>query len=60
VSYTVLFEYQDRGVESMLIKRSRGALEVMGASGCVVLTDPDCYRRFGFKVVDRPDFAGAH
>jgi putative acetyltransferase len=34
------------------MKSSLAALEAMGASGCVLLGDPDYYERFGFKVVE--------
>lgn len=49
---SVLPEFQGCGVGSKLMKSSLTALEAMGASGCVVLGDPDYYGRFGFKVVD--------
>lgn len=49
---SVLPEFQGRGVGSKLMKSALGALEAMGASGCVVLGDPGYYGRFGFKVVD--------
>ncbi len=49
---SVLPEFQGRGVGSKLMKSSLAALKEMGASGCVVLGDPDYYGRFGFKVLD--------
>lgn len=49
---SVLSEYQGRGVGSMLMKSALAALEGMGASGCVLLGDPEYYRRFGFRAVD--------
>lgn len=49
---SVLPEYQRRGVGSKLMKSSLVALEAMGASGCVLLGDPDYYGRFGFKAVE--------
>lgn len=49
---SVLPEFQGHGVGSSLMKSSLAALESMGASGCVVLGDPEYYGRFGFKVVD--------
>lgn len=49
---SVLPEYQRHGVGSKLMKSSLAALEAMGASGCVLLGDPDYYGRFGFKAVE--------
>lgn len=49
---SVLPGFQGRGVGSKLMKSSLAALQAAGASGCVVLGDPDYYGRFGFKVVD--------
>jgi len=49
---SVVPEFQGRGVGTKLMKSSLAALKAMGASGCVVLGDPDYYSRFGFKVVD--------
>lgn len=37
---------------------SLGALETIGAAGCVVLGDPGFYGRFGFKVIDGLVFPG--
>jgi putative acetyltransferase len=49
---SVLPEYQRRDVGSKLMTSSLADLEAMGASGCVLLGDPDDYGRFGFKAVD--------
>ncbi|GIU43563.1 GNAT family N-acetyltransferase [Shewanella algidipiscicola] len=49
---SVLPEFQGQGVGSRLMNHSLAALELMAASGCVVLGDPSFYCRFGFKVVD--------
>lgn len=56
---SVLPEYQGRGIGSSLMKSSLAALQSMGASGCVVLGDPNYYGRFGFKVVARLVYPGA-
>lgn len=40
------------GVGSRLMKSALADIRSMGASGCVVLGDPDYDGRFGFKVVD--------
>ena len=34
------------------MKSALAALKEMGASGCVLLGEPDYYGRFGFKVVE--------
>ncbi|MFW1678166.1 GNAT family N-acetyltransferase [Pontibacter sp. JAM-7] len=49
---SVLPEFQGHGVGTALMKSALAALETMGASGCVVLGDPEYYGRFGFKVID--------
>ncbi|MGQ9425841.1 GNAT family N-acetyltransferase [Gilvimarinus sp. F26214L] len=49
---SVLPGFQGCGAGSKLMRSSLAALEAMGASGCVVLGDPNYYGRFGFKVVD--------
>ena len=40
---------QGRGVGSALIKNALDHLRRSGASGCVVLGEPEYYRRFGFQ-----------
>lgn len=55
---SVLPEFQGHGVGSRLMKSALADLRSMGASGCVVLGDPDYYGRFGFKVVDGLVFPG--
>lgn len=42
-------ERQGRGVGSQLIKSALSELRRFGASGCVVLGDPNYYSRFGFN-----------
>lgn len=49
---SVLPAFQGRGVGSSLMKSALAALKEMGASGCVLLGEPDYYGRFGFKVVE--------
>ena len=41
--------YQRRGVGSALINDALEHLRLCGASGCVVLGEPEYYRRFGFQ-----------
>jgi len=55
----VLSDFQRRGVGAKLMKSSLASLAAMGASGCVVLGDPDYYGRFGFKVVKGLVYPGA-
>ncbi len=43
-------EYQGSGIGSQLMKQALATLRERGASGCVVLGDPQYYSRFGFKV----------
>jgi putative acetyltransferase len=45
----VLPQHQRRGVGSQLIREALRLLRSRGASGCVVLGDPEYYGRFGFK-----------
>jgi len=56
---SVLPEFQGRGVGAKLMESSLAALEAKGATGCVVLGDPDYYGRFGFKVVKGLVYPGA-
>jgi putative acetyltransferase len=43
-------EYQRRGVGSRLMREALRLLREKGASGCVVLGEPEYYSRFGFQV----------
>lgn len=45
---SVVMELQRRGVGSALINTGLDRLRALRASGCVLLGDPDYYRRFGF------------
>lgn len=42
--------HQKQGIGAQLIEQAFVELHRLGASGCVVLGDPDYYSRFGFKV----------
>lgn len=42
-------EHQRRGVGSLLMREALRILRETGAAGCVVLGDPEYYRRFGFQ-----------
>ncbi|HTY94998.1 MAG TPA: N-acetyltransferase [Steroidobacteraceae bacterium] len=46
---SVLSGYQRRGIGSGLIHESLRILRDRGASGCVVLGEPEYYGRFGFR-----------
>jgi putative acetyltransferase len=42
-------DYQSVGIGSQLMRQALVTLRELGASGCVVLGDPEYYGRFGFK-----------
>jgi len=42
-------EYQNRGIGSELIKSGLNELKKMGARGCVLVGEPEYYKRFGFR-----------
>ncbi len=46
---SVLPERQGQGIGTRLIHRALQLLREQGASGCVLLGDPNYYSRFGFK-----------
>ena len=46
---SVLPEYQNQGVGSYLINRALSEIKFKGAQGCVLLGDPQFYKRFGFR-----------
>ncbi len=45
----VLTDFQGAGIGSMIVDDILSRLRYRGASGCVVLGDPDFYSRFGFE-----------
>lgn len=45
----VLPEYQGRGIGSALIEHGLHELKRLGANGCVLVGEPDFYKRFGFQ-----------
>ena len=47
---SVLPQYQRCGIGSQLIREALRVIRRRGASGCVVLGDPDYYSRFGFRI----------
>ena len=42
-------EYQKSGIGSQLINAGLEAIKLQGAKGCVLLGEPDYYKRFGFE-----------
>lgn len=50
---SVIPECQGRGIGAMLMTRSLKRLRALGAEGCVLLGDPNYYKRFGFSPDDR-------
>ena len=42
-------DQQKKGIGHKLVREGLGRLESAGAKGCVVLGDPNYYRRFGFE-----------
>lgn len=49
---SVLPEQQGQGIGSLLMRRVLDVLKEGGAAGCVVLGNPDFYRRFGFTAIN--------
>lgn len=45
---SVLPERQKQGIGTALIETGLSSLRTLGASGCVLLGDPNYYKRFGF------------
>jgi putative acetyltransferase len=46
---SVLPAFQGRGIGGALIRQGLDMLREQGAAGCVVMGDPDLYRKFGFQ-----------
>lgn len=46
---SVMPDYQGVGIGSQLMRQALATLRELGASGCVVLGEPEYYSRFGFK-----------
>eukprot|EP01138_Halocafeteria_seosinensis_P000346 gb/GECG01000358.1/.p1 GENE.gb/GECG01000358.1/~~gb/GECG01000358.1/.p1 ORF type:complete len:176 (+),score=14.24 gb/GECG01000358.1/:1-528(+) len=51
--------YQKRGIGSRLVEQVLQRLRDLGASGCVVLGNPNFYQRFGFRREPSLGLAGA-
>ena len=56
---SVLPELQRQGIGTRLVQRALELARRLGASGCVVLGDPVCYGRFGFKAEPALTLPGA-
>ena len=52
-------DHQGAGIGSALIRRGLEHLRAQGAAGCVVLGEPDYYRRFGFERDEGLRYEGA-
>jgi putative acetyltransferase len=50
---SVLPEKQGEGIGEMLMNRALKRLRSLGAEGCVLLGDPNYYKRFGFSPDER-------
>ena len=46
---SVLPEYQKQGIGKSLINEGLSSLKELGGQGCVLVGDPNYYKRFGFK-----------
>lgn len=46
---SVLPEYQKQGIGTSLINEGLSLLKASGAKGCVLVGDPNYYKRFGFR-----------
>jgi len=55
---SVLPQLQGRGIGSRLVREALRMLRESGASGCVVLGEPEYYGRFGFKADSNLVFPG--
>lgn len=51
---SVVPQYQGRGIGGSLIRQGLDMLRDQGAAGCVVMGDPDLYRKFEFR--NNPQF----
>lgn len=49
---------QGRGIGRALIETGLARLAALGAAGCVLVGDPEFYRRFGFRADPRLTYAG--
>ena len=51
-------EYQNQGVGSQLVLSGLNAIRELNAKGCVLLGEPEYYKRFGFKALGELVFKG--
>jgi putative acetyltransferase len=49
---SVMPDYQKQGIGTKLVNEGIGLLKDLGAQGCVLVGDPNFYKRFGFKSHD--------
>lgn len=55
---SVMPEYQNQGIGSKLILSGLAAIQALNAKGCVLLGEPEYYKKFGFKAFDGLVFEG--
>jgi len=55
---SVLPEYQKQGIGQSLINNGLSMLRDMGGNGCVLVGDPNYYKRFGFKNIPQLIYEG--
>jgi len=46
---SVLPEYQNQGIGKSLVHEGLSLLKALGSKGCVLVGDPNYYKRFGFR-----------
>ncbi len=51
-------KYQNRGIGSTLIREGLKKIKKAGAKGCVLLGEPEYYKRFGFRQSDQLTLEG--
>ena len=56
---SVIPQRQRQGIGSALMRAAISALQAQSAQGCVLLGEPDYYRRFGFRTVPGLELPGA-
>jgi putative acetyltransferase len=49
---SVLPDYQKQGIGTKLVNEGLSLLKALGAEGCVLVGDPNYYKRFGFSSPD--------
>lgn len=55
---SVLPDYQKQGIGTKLVNEGLSLLKALGAEGCVLVGDPNYYKRFGFSSPDGLQYKG--